>query len=70
MGVDVPQSGVRAVLKEHAKWQQQQETPEYLNYKYIIYFSTDIRLPALYNIMPAIDHATIERKPIFIAAFV
>ena len=53
MGVDVPQSAVRAVLKEYAKWQRQQEkrhTPEYLKYKYIIYFSTDITLPALYNI--------------------
>jgi len=41
MGVDVPQSAVRAVLKEHAKWYQQQEkrhTPEYLKNKYIIYF--------------------------------
>ena len=33
MGVDVPQSAVTAVLKEHAKWQKQLEkrhTSEYL----------------------------------------
>ena len=53
MGVDVPQFAVRAVLKEHAKWHQQQEkrhTPKYLKTKYIIYFSTDITIPTSYHI--------------------
>ena len=47
--MDTPQCAVVAVLKEHAKWQKQQEkrhTSEYLKYKYVNKFEImDIKLP-------------------------
>lgn len=45
MGVDVPQSAVTTVLKEHAKWQKQLEkrhTSEYLKKKYWKHLSQDL----------------------------